>query len=87
MIDEFKLKSPDGNELIGPMPFNLMFSTMIGPTGKELAFLRPETAQGIFMNFRRMLEFNNGKLPFGGAQLGLGFRNEIAPRSGLLRCR
>lgn len=69
------------------MPFNLMFSTMIGPTGKELAFLRPETAQGIFMNFRRMLEYNNGKLPFGGAQLGLGFRNEIAPRSGLLRCR
>ena len=50
-------------------------------------FLRPETAQGIFLNFKRLLDYNNGRLPFGGAQIGCGFRNEIAPRAGLLRVR
>ena len=50
-------------------------------------FLRPETAQGIFLNFKRLLEYNNGKLPFGGAQIGCSFRNEISPRAGLLRVR
>ena len=49
--------------------------------------MRPETAQGIFVNFKRLLEFNNGKLPFAGAQIGKAFRNEISPRSGLLRVR
>jgi len=49
--------------------------------------LRPETAQGIFVNFARLLEFNGGKLPFAAAQVGQAFRNEIAPRSGLLRVR
>lgn len=51
------------------------------------SFLRPETAQGIFVNFKRLLEFNNGKLPFAAAQIGKAFRNEISPRSGLLRVR
>ena len=50
-------------------------------------FLRPETAQGIFVNFKRLLEFNNGKLPFCAAQIGRAFRNEISPRSGLIRVR
>ncbi len=50
-------------------------------------FLRPETAQGIFTNFRRLLEANNNRMPFAAAQIGLAFRNEIAPRSGLLRVR
>ena len=50
-------------------------------------FLRPETAQGIFVNFKRLLEFNQGKLPFGGAQIGSAFRNEISPRAGLIRVR
>ena len=50
-------------------------------------FLRPETAQGIFVNFKRLLEFNGGKLPFAGAQIGKAFRNEISPRSGLIRVR
>lgn len=50
-------------------------------------FLRPETAQGIFVNFKRLLEFNGGRLPFAGAQIGKAFRNEISPRSGLLRVR
>lgn len=50
-------------------------------------FLRPETAQGIFVNFKRLLEFNQGRLPFAAAQIGNAFRNEISPRSGLLRVR
>ena len=49
--------------------------------------MRPETAQGIFVNFKRLLEFNNGKLPFAAAQIGKAFRNEMSPRSGLLRVR
>ncbi|XP_018019823.1 glycine--tRNA ligase, partial [Hyalella azteca] len=50
-------------------------------------FLRPETAQGIFVNFKRLLEYNNGRLPFAAAQVGNAYRNEISPRSGLLRVR
>ncbi|ANQ10550.1 Glycyl-tRNA synthetase [Plasmodium coatneyi] len=53
----------------------------------SVAFLRPETAQGIFVNFKKLLEYNGGKMPFAGAQIGLGFRNEISPRNGLLRVR
>ena len=53
----------------------------------SFSFLRPETAQGIFVNFKRLLEFNQGKLPFAGAQIGNAFRNEISPRSGLIRVR
>lgn len=49
--------------------------------------MRPETAQGIFVNFQRLLQFNQGKLPFGAAQIGSSFRNEISPRSGLIRVR
>ncbi len=49
--------------------------------------MRPETAQGMFVNFSRLLEFNGGKLPFAASQIGQAFRNEIAPRSGLLRVR
>jgi glycyl-tRNA synthetase len=64
-----------------------MFASEIGPTGHLKGYLRPETAQGIFLNFRRLIEFNNGRMPFAGAQLGLGFRNEIRPQQGLLRVR
>ena len=53
----------------------------------SVRFLRPETAQGIFVNFKRLLDYNNGKLPFASAQIGGAFRNEISPRSGLLRVR
>ena len=67
--------------------FNLMFQTHIGPSGAVKGFLRPETAQGIFVNFKRLLEFNQGKLPFAAAQIGNAFRNEISPRSGLIRVR
>ena len=63
------------------------FSTMIGPTGKIPGFMRPETAQGIFVNFKKLLEFNNQRVPFAAAQVGLAYRNEIAPRGGLVRVR
>lgn len=87
-IQGYKIKSPDtGNDLSYPFKFNLMFETQIGPTGGLKGFLRPETAQGHFVNFRRLLEFNGGKVPFASASIGLGFRNEISPRSGLLRVR
>ncbi|KAG7249447.1 hypothetical protein CRUP_016878, partial [Coryphaenoides rupestris] len=64
-----------------------MFQTSIGPAGNMPGYLRPETAQGMFLNFKRLLEFNQGKLPFGAAQIGNSFRNEISPRSGLIRVR
>uniref|UniRef100_A0A914XQF5 Glycine--tRNA ligase n=2 Tax=Plectus sambesii TaxID=2011161 RepID=A0A914XQF5_9BILA len=87
-IRKFGFKSPiTGNELTEPMAFNLMFPTQIGPTGDLKGFLRPETAQGIFVNFKRLLEFNQGRLPFAAAQIGAGFRNEISPRQGLIRVR
>ncbi|ESO87782.1 hypothetical protein LOTGIDRAFT_145967 [Lottia gigantea] len=87
-IIKYDIKSPvKGNDISEPKEFNLMFSTSIGPTGQHKGFLRPETAQGIFVNFKRLLAFNAGKLPFAGAQIGNAFRNEISPRSGLLRVR
>ncbi|KAG7272474.1 hypothetical protein CRUP_009026 [Coryphaenoides rupestris] len=76
-----------GNDLTPPTSFNLMFQTSIGPAGNMPGYLRPETAQGMFLNFKRLLEFNQGKLPFGAAQIGNSFRNEISPRSGLIRVR
>ncbi|XP_053715326.1 glycine--tRNA ligase-like [Synchiropus splendidus] len=84
----YNVKSPiTGNDLTPPISFNLMFQTSIGPGGNMAGYLRPETAQGIFLNFKRLLEFNQGKLPFAAAQIGNSFRNEISPRSGLIRVR
>ncbi|WVQ74441.1 glycine-tRNA ligase [Cryptococcus sp. DSM 104548] len=83
-----KITNPvTGNEVSEPVEFNLMFESNIGPTGHIKGYLRPETAQGHFVNFARLLEFNNGKVPFASAQIGRSFRNEIAPRQGLLRVR
>lgn len=88
LFQRFAIKAPEsGNDLSYPEPFNLMFGTYIGPTGKHRGFLRPETAQGIFVNFKSLYEFNRNKLPFAAAQIGSGFRNEISPRDGLLRVR
>uniref|UniRef100_A0A3Q3RJ59 Glycine--tRNA ligase n=1 Tax=Mastacembelus armatus TaxID=205130 RepID=A0A3Q3RJ59_9TELE len=85
---KYNVKSPTtGNDLTPPISFNLMFQTSIGPGGNMVGYLRPETAQGIFLNFKRLLEFNQGKLPFAAAQIGNSFRNEISPRSGLIRVR
>merc|ERR1719330_680683 len=88
VLKKFDIKSPlTNNPLSEPIEFNLMFQTHIGPSGAVKGFLRPETAQGIFVNFKRLLEFNQGKLPFAAAQIGNAFRNEISPRSGLIRVR
>lgn len=87
-LKHYGVKAPlTGNDISDVYPFNLMFQTQIGPSGKEIGFLRPETAQGIFVNFKKLLEYNNGKLPFASSQIGTAFRNEISPRSGLLRVR
>ncbi|MCD6448010.1 MAG: glycine--tRNA ligase, partial [Thermoplasmata archaeon] len=66
---------------------NLMFETYIGAKKKDKAFLRPETAQGIFVDFPLLYEFFRKKMPFGAVQIGKGFRNEVSPRQGIIRLR
>lgn len=88
IFQKYKIKAPEsGNDLSEPYEFNLMFPTPIGPGGYLQGYLRPETAQGIFLNYKFCNEWNNNKLPFGVAQVGRAFRNEIAPRAGLTRQR
>ena len=87
LLRRFQPLSEAGNELGPVVRFNLMFGTEIGPTGALRGFLRPETAQGQFTNFKRLLEYNNDRMPFASAQIGKSFRNEISPRAGLLRVR
>lgn len=88
IIRKYDIRAPEsGNEVSEPVEFNLMFETQIGPTGQLKGYLRPETAQGHFVNFGRLLEFNNGRVPFASAHIGKSFRNEISPRAGLLRVR
>ncbi|KAJ2824461.1 Glycine--tRNA ligase 1, mitochondrial [Coemansia erecta] len=88
LISKHDIRNPEtGNAVTPPIAFNLMFQTNIGPAGTSQGFLRPETAQGQFMNFSRLLEFNNNKMPFASAMVGRSFRNEISPRQGLLRVR
>jgi glycyl-tRNA synthetase len=76
-------------DLTEPRPFNLMFKTQVGPVADagSFAYLRPETAQGIFVNFANVLATTSRKLPFGIAQVGKGFRTEINPRNFLFRVR
>ena len=74
-------------ELGGVYEFNLMFSTSIGPGSKRIGYLRPETAQGMFVDFPRLLRFYREKLPFGVTQIGKAYRNEISPRQGVIRLR
>ncbi|MCX8181150.1 MAG: glycine--tRNA ligase [Thermofilaceae archaeon] len=90
LINEKGVKCPEcEGELSAPTPFNLMFTTYIGPKGDKLneAYLRPETAQLIFINFRDVYYTMGMKLPFGIAQIGEVFRNEISPRGFLFRLR
>lgn len=89
LIKKFDIKGPtSGAVLEPPKAFNLMFQTSIGPAAdKPNGYLRPETAQGQFLNFAKLLEFNQQAMPFASASIGKSFRNEIAPRSGLLRVR
>ncbi|GAB4432880.1 MAG: glycine--tRNA ligase [Chloroflexi bacterium OHK40] len=76
-------------DLTEPRPFNMMFRTQVGPVAESgsFAYLRPETAQGIFVNFANVLTTTSRKLPFGIAQVGKAFRNEINPRNFLFRVR
>jgi len=67
--------------------FNLMFETTIGPGSGSTGYLRPETAQGIFAEFPQLAEYARNQLPFGVAQIGDAYRNEISPRKGLVRVR
>ena len=88
-IKEKGIKSPDGNELSDARQFNLMFKTHVGAMEDEAAvsYLRPETAQGMFVNFKNIVDTMHPKLPFGMAQIGKAFRNEIAPRDFIFRTR
>ena len=83
------IKSPDGNPLSRSRTFNMMFKTHVGATESEdsISYLRPETAQGIFTNFKNVVDSFYPNLPFGIAQQGKAFRNEIAPRDFVFRSR
>jgi len=74
-------------ELTAPKRFNLMFRTSVGAGSAKVGYLRPETAQGMFVNFSQIYRFGREKLPVGAVQIGRSFRNEISPRQGLLRLR
>ncbi len=79
---------PDCNGKLGKQKdFNLMFATKVGAEGTVTSYLRPETAQGIFVNFKNVVDSMSPKIPFGIAQIGKAFRNEIAPREFLFRVR
>ena len=75
--------------LTAPRDFNLMFETRVGAAvdDSSVAYLRPETAQGIFINFKNVLNSSRQKIPFGIAQMGKAFRNEITPRNFIFRSR
>jgi len=88
LIVKYDLKNPATGVLpTPPVAFNLMFQTSIGPSSNLPGYLRPETAQGQFLNFAKLLDFNTGQMPFASASVGKSYRNEISPRAGLLRVR
>ncbi len=88
-IQDGKCPECGSNDLTDPRPFNLMFKTNVGPIedGTSFAYLRPETAQQIFTNFKNVLDSTPHHLPFGIAQIGKAFRNEITPRNFIFRVR
>jgi glycyl-tRNA synthetase len=94
LIEAKKFPCPNcgSTDFTEPRQFNLMFSTTVGATSAEddpnaLAYLRPETAQGIFINFANVLNTSRRKLPFGIAQIGKAFRNEVTPGNFIFRTR
>lgn len=89
IIREKGLKSPKGNDLSDVRSFNMMFQTNVGAVVNEnsVAYLRPETAQGIFTNYKNVVDSFYPSLPFGLAQQGKAFRNEISPRDFVFRSR
>ena len=87
-IDEHKIRCPECEGTFGePKYFLTMFKTTIGPYSEAVGYGRPEAAQGIFVEFRRLYEMVREKLPFGVMQIGHALRNEISPRQGLIRLR
>ena len=88
-IDNEECPSCKSRDLTDPRPFNLMFKTAIGPIddGSSFAYLRPETAQQIFVNFKNIVDSTSRTPPFGIAQIGKAFRNEITPRNFIFRVR
>lgn len=78
-MKKHQIKSPDGNPVTEPKTFNLLFETSVGSVSgdKSIVYLRGETAQGIFSNFKQILDSNRVQLPFGVGQIGKSFRNEI----------
>lgn len=84
-----KIKSPDGNDYSDVRQFNMMFATQIGAVEdtSSTVYLRPENAQGMFVNYKNILDSLHPKLPFGIAQMGKAFRNEITPRDFTFRTR
>jgi len=89
LIIEKQIKSPNGNDLSEVRTFNMMFQTTVGPVAdeKSISYLRPETAQGIFTNYKNVVDNFYPDLPFGLAQQGKAFRNEISPRDFIFRSR
>ena len=88
-VESSKCPSCGSEDMTEPRPFNLMFKTSVGPIddGSSFAYLRPETAQQIFTNFKNVLDSTSKKLPFGIVQIGKAFRNEITPRNFIFRVR
>lgn len=89
LIEEKGIKSPDGNPLSKSRTFNMMFTTHVGAStdATSVSYLRPETAQGIFTNYKNVVDNFYPDLPFGLAQQGKAFRNEISPRDFIFRSR
>ncbi|NUC74146.1 glycine--tRNA ligase [Haloterrigena sp. SYSU A558-1] len=90
VIAEYELVCPNcGSGLAGQAveTFNLMFATNIGPGDSDPGYMRPETAQGIFVEFPRLKEYARNQLPFGVTQIGRAYRNEISPRRSIIRTR
>ncbi len=87
-IRELRIRCPNcGGEIGSARPFMMMFPVAVGTIGKDLMYLRPETAQGAYLNFKREFESLRRKLPMGLAIVGRAFRNEISPRQGTYRMR
>ena len=87
-LERNRIRCPECGGTLGKIfYFNAMFRTTIGPGSKRVGYLRPETAQGIFIDFKRLQRHARGKLPFGVVQIGKGYRNEISPRQGIIRLR
>jgi len=88
LLAKHEVRCPEcGGELEPPQVFNELFKTTIGPYAEHVGYCRPETAQGMFVNFKRLNDLARGRLPFGAAQVGRCLRNEISPRQGPIRLR